>query len=111
TAAVLFVDSALYSSGATFTNCQIEGYPLAESPAFTSAFTGSATYTSTDATLTSTTTLNAGALTTTLIPGDGTFSHPNNGTLSFSFGQTTGKTVLAGLTTSRSPSIPTSSSI
>jgi alpha-tubulin suppressor-like RCC1 family protein len=105
----LFVDCALFSSGATFTNCQIEGYPLAEAPAF-SGSSFSASYASTGATLTSTSST-GGALTSAVVTGDGGLSFPNNGILSFSFGQLSGKNVIAGLTSSRTPGTPTSSSI
>jgi hypothetical protein len=101
TTANLFVDCSIYSSGAKFTNCQIEGYPLSETPTFVgSSFTQALT--SVGATLTATAT-GGGALTTSFITGDGT--------LSFSFAQSSSISVEAGFTTSRTPNPPTAASI
>lgn len=105
----LIVDCSLNSNGALFTNCQIEGYPLSEAPAF-QASGCQMVYAPSGAVLTSAS-ASAGALTASLIPGDGNFSHSNSGALSFSLGDSTQKTIVAGLTISRTPIVPTTTSI
>lgn len=106
----LFVDCSFYSSGAAFTNCQIEGYPLAEVPLFkvNSIF---AQYSSTGTTLTVPSGGNiGGAVTELFICGDGNSSYRNDGTIAFSFGSVgSNKEVTGGLAESRNT--PNSTSI